>query len=81
MDNFLNENQPNNEEEIINTPPQTDTQETVTEEPNETVTEEPKETVADETPQPEDFPPMGYLPYKPVTFSDLIPEPVKNSSV
>ena len=89
MNNFLNENQPNNEEEIINTPPQTDTQETVTEEPNETVreepnetvTEEPKETVADETPQPEDFPPMGNLQYNPVTFTDIIPEPDKKSSV
>ena len=81
MINFLNENQPNNEEENINTPPQTDTQETVAEEPNETVTEEPKETVADETPQPEDFPPMGNLQYNPVTFTDIIPEPDKKSSV
>ena len=73
MNDFLNENQPNNEEKIINDPPQADTQETEA--------EEPKETVADENPQPEDFPPMGNLQYNPVTFTDIIPEPDKKSSV
>lgn len=89
MNDFLNENQPNNEEEIINDSPQTDTQETVanepqetvTEEPQQTTTEEPQETVADENPQPEDFPPMGKLQYNPVTFTDIIPEADKKSSV
>ena len=81
MNDFLNENQPNDDEEIINESSQ---EETVADEPQieqqETVTEEPKETVAEENPIPEDFPPTGNLQYNPVVFTDIVPQTDKKSS-
>ena len=81
MNDFLNENQPNDDEEIINESSQ---EETVADEPQieqqETVTEEPKETVAEENPIPEDFPQMGNLQYNPVVFTDIVPQTDKKSS-
>ena len=82
MNDFINENQPNNEEEIINEPSQAEPQETVVNEPQETVTEEPQQTATEEpqqtvtgvNPDLNDLPPVGNLQYNPVTFTDITPE-------
>ena len=82
MNDFFNENQPNNEEEIINEPSQAEPQETVANEPQETVTEEPQQTATEEpqqtvtgvNPDIKDLPPVGNLQYNPVTFTDITPE-------
>ena len=82
MNDFFNENQPNNEEEIINEPSQAEPQETVANEPQETVTEEPQQTATEEpqqtvtgvNPDLNDLPPVGNLQYNPVTFTDITPE-------
>ena len=88
MNDFFNENQPNNEEEIINEPSRAEPQETVANEPQETVTEEPPQTATEEpqqtvtgvNPDLNDLPPVGNLQYNPVIFTEIIPETDKKSS-